>query len=105
MKAVVILILVAFGAFAWFSLPRFDNAQSSAARQQTARGKGLVLALDREKGAVTISHDAMPALNMPPMTMEYTVKNRGQLETLQPMQKVEFEVGYDGKDYLITDIR
>ena len=45
----------------------------------------------------------MPALNM--MTMPYSVRDKNQLANLQPMQKVEFRVTYDGKDYLITDIK
>jgi Cu/Ag efflux protein CusF len=42
---------------------------------------------------------------MPPMTMGYSVKNKDQLSDLQPMQKVDFQVSYDGNDYLITEIK
>ncbi len=37
--------------------------------------------------------------------MSYPVKDRRQLANLRPMQKVEFQVTYDGKDYLITEIK
>ena len=104
-KLLAAILASAFGAFAWFSLPGLDQAQAPGARQQTAIGSGLVLAIDREKGVVTISHRAVPALNMPPMTMGFPVKDKRQLSNLQPMQKVEFQLAYDGNDYLIIDIR
>ena len=37
--------------------------------------------------------------------MGFPVKDRGQLFDLQPMQKVEFQLVYDGNDYLITEIK
>lgn len=39
------------------------------------------------------------------MTMGFPVKDKRQLSNLQPMQKVEFQLAYDGNDYLIIDIR
>jgi len=104
-KLLAVTLVAAFAAFAWFSLPRPDQAQAPGTRYQTAGGSGLVLGIDKEKGIVTISHGAVPALNMPPMTMGFPVKDKRQLSNLQPMQKVEFQLAYDGNDYLITDIR
>lgn len=104
-KLLTVILVAAFAAFAWFSLPGLDQAQGPGAGRQTANGSGLVLSIDKEKGAVTISHGAIPALNMPPMTMGYVVKDKRQLANLQTMQKVEFQVAYDGNDYLILDIR
>ena len=37
--------------------------------------------------------------------MSYAIKDKSQLANLQPMHKVEFRLAYDGKDYLITDIK
>jgi Cu/Ag efflux protein CusF len=47
----------------------------------------------------------VPALNMMAMTMGFAVRDKGQLADLQPMQKVEFQLAYDGNDYLITEIK
>jgi len=106
MKGLLIFSLVAaFSGFAWLSLPGLDQAQVPVAPQQTARGNGVVLGIDKEKGVVTISHGPLPALNMPPMTMGYSVKSKDQLSDLQPMQKVDFQVIYDGSDYLVTEIK
>jgi Cu(I)/Ag(I) efflux system protein CusF len=104
MKTLVVIIAVGmFAAFAWLSLPGVDRTQSGLLQQ--ASGTGMVVAIEKEKRVVTISHGAMPALSMPPMTMAYSVKNKAQLADLKPMQKVEFKVAYDGKDYVITDIK
>lgn len=106
MKTLVVFTLVAaFAGFAWLSLPSLDQAQAPGAGRQTASGSGLVLGIDKEKGVVTISHGPLPALNMPPMTMGYSVKDKALLANLQPLQKVEFRLAYDGKDYLITEIK
>ena len=104
-KLAVFTLVAAFAGFAWLSLPSLDQAQAPGAGQQTANGSGLVQSIDKEKGVVTIKHGPLPALNMMPMTMSYSVKDQNQLANLQPTQKVEFRVTYDGKDYLITDIR
>ena len=106
MKKLLIFALVAvFAGFAWLSLPGLDQAQTPGASQQTASGSGVVLGIDKEKGVVTISHGPLPALNMMAMTMGYFVKDRNLLSNLQPMQKIEFQVTYDGNDYLLTEIK
>ena len=104
-KMWITMLIAAFAVFAWLSLPTFDQAQAPGVRQQTASGTGTVLALDTDKGIVTISHGPLPALNMMPMTMSYVLEDRKQIEKLQPMQKVEFRVVYDGNDYRITEIK
>jgi Cu(I)/Ag(I) efflux system protein CusF len=104
-KWLTIVFVVAFAGFAWLSLPDPDQTQGPGAGRQTASGSGLVLAIDKNKGVVTISHGSLPALSMPPMTMGYPVKDKAQLSGLQPMQKVDFQVSYDGNEYLITDIK
>jgi Cu/Ag efflux protein CusF len=104
-KLLVLVLVVAIAIFAWLALPKPDPAQAPGSGEQTASGSGLVQGIDRERGLVTIAHGPMPALNMMPMTMSYAVRDKGQLVNLQPMQKVEFRVTYDGRTYLITDIR
>lgn len=104
-RLVVILLLAAFAVFAWLSLPKPDGAQAPGAGQQTAFGSGVVQGIDMGAGMVTIKHGPLPALNMMPMTLSYSVRDRNQLAKLQTMQKVEFQVSYDGKAYTITDIK
>ena len=104
-KLLVFTLVAAFLGFAWLLLPSLDQAQAPGASQETARGSGLVQSIDKEKGVVTIKHGPLPALNMMAMTMTYAIKDKSQLANLQPLQKVEFQLAYDGNDYLITEIK
>ncbi len=81
------------------------QAQAPAASEKTAKGTGLIQQIDREKGAVTIKHGPLQGLNMGAMTMSFLVKDKTMLSGLQPLQKVDFELTYDGKRCLITAIK
>ncbi len=104
-RLAVFVVVVAFAGFAWLSLPHPGQPQASGSPLPTAIGSGLVVAIDRGKGVVTISHGSLPALNMTAMTMGFSVEDKNQLSKLQPMQKVKFRLVFDGNDYLITEIR
>ena len=39
------------------------------------------------------------------MTMSFLVKDKAMLSNLQPLQKVNFELTYDGRTYMITKIK
>ena len=81
------------------------QAQAPTASQKTGKGIGLVQQINRDKGAVTIKHGPLQGLDMPAMTMSFLVKDKAMLSNLQPLQKVDFELTHDGKDYLITHIK
>lgn len=104
-KLFVLALVAAFAGFAWLSLPSPDLAQPPGPPQKVTRGSGVVQGIDRDKGIVTIQQVPVPALNMMAMTMSYAVKDRSQIANLQPLQKVEFQLLYDGADYLITEIK
>jgi len=81
-------------------------AQASATSQKTGTGTGLIQKIDKEKGTVTIKHGSIQgALSMGAMTMAFPVKDKAMLANLQPLQKVDFELTYDGRDYTITRIK
>jgi len=110
MKRVLLFILFAAGAPGGAlaqqeSMGQHGMQAAPAAGQKTAKGTGLIQRIDRDKGVVTIKHGPLPALNMTAMTMTYTVRDSRQLANLKPLQKVEFELAYDGKDYAITRIK
>lgn len=116
MKTLLVLVLIAaFAAFAWWLLPPPPQGQTEGTAQATANGKGVVQRIDKGRGVVqhvdkarglvTIKHGPLPELKMMPMTMSFSVKDRSQLANLQAMQEVEFQVSYDGEDYLITEIK
>lgn len=106
MKKLLVLVPVAvFAGFAWLSLPWPDREQAPGAPLQTATGRGTVVVINREQGVVTISHEPLRELNMMAMTMGYLVKDKTRLDNLQPMQRVEFQIVYDGINYVITEIK
>lgn len=104
-KLLVFTLIAAFAGFAWLSLPSPDQARTTSASQNTTSGSGLVQSINNERGVVTIKHGPLPALGMMAMTMSYVVKDKSQLANLRPLQKVEFELSYDGNNYLITEIK
>ncbi len=81
------------------------QAQAPAVSQKTGKATGLIQQIDREKGTVTIKHGPLQGLNMGAMTMSFLVKDKAMLSSLQPLQKVDFELTYDGSKYLITKIK
>jgi Cu(I)/Ag(I) efflux system protein CusF len=101
-KLLVVLLVAAFAAFAWRLLPSPGGTGDSS---QVATGRGVIQSVDQAAGEVTIKHGPLPALNMMAMTMSYRVKDRSRLVSLQPKQEVEFTVGYDGSEYVITEIK
>jgi Cu/Ag efflux protein CusF len=84
--------------------PHTQLAQASAG-QKTGKGTGLIQQVDRDKGTLTIKHGPLQGLDMPAMTMSFQVKDKAMLSNLQPLQKVDFELTYDGKTFLITRIK
>ena len=104
-KSLVLVLVAVFAGFAWLSLPGPDQARTLGASQKTTSGSGLVQSIDKERGVVTIKHGPLPALGMMAMTMSYVVKDKSQLVNLRPPQEVEFELSYDGNNYLITEIK
>ena len=81
------------------------QAQPSATSQKVGTGTGLIQQIDKERGSVTIKHGPLQGLNMSAMTMTFLVKDKAMLLNLQLLQKVDFELTHDGKNYLITHIK
>jgi Cu(I)/Ag(I) efflux system membrane fusion protein len=75
-----------------------DPAKPEAAKPAAAPGaqihkaKGTVKAVERKGGTVEISHEAIPSLKWPAMTMEFQVKDRALLKGVEPGQAVEFDL-------------
>lgn len=76
-----------------------------AATAQEYKGKGLVNSVDMKTGKLNLNMDAVPDLNWPPMTMDFSVNDKNALKNLKPEQKVEFNFIEKGKgQYVITKI-
>ncbi len=78
--------------------------QAPIISQKVSTGTGLIQQIDKERGTVTIKHGPLQGLNMPGMTLSFQVKDKAMLSSLQPLQKVNFELTYDGSKYWVTKI-
>ncbi len=73
---------------------------STASSQDMAEGE--VRRIDASAGKITIRHGEIRNLDMPPMTMVFTVAQLALLENLKAGDKVRFEVEMQSGKMVIT---
>jgi Cu(I)/Ag(I) efflux system membrane fusion protein len=64
----------------------------AASGSQTHKAQGTVEAVDAGAGTVEISHDPIPSLQWPAMTMAFRVRDKAMLGGLKKGQPVEFDL-------------
>ncbi|AVO48786.1 MULTISPECIES: copper-binding protein [Melaminivora] len=93
------------------ALPMAGHAQVSPNSGQTAATApasmtdGEVKKVDSDNGKITLKHGDIKNLDMPGMTMVFTVRDKGQLTNLKPGDKVQFMVIQEGGKMIVTDIQ
>jgi Cu/Ag efflux protein CusF len=65
---------------------------------------GEIRKIDKEAGKITIKHGEIKSLEMPPMTMVFTAKEKSMLDKIQVGDKVKFAVVHEGGKMVVTDI-
>jgi Cu(I)/Ag(I) efflux system periplasmic protein CusF len=82
-----------------------DHAGMHGQASTGASGQGLINSVDQSQGLVNITHEPMPALNWPEMTMDLPVVEGVDLESIRAGDAVRFrvELGAD-QVYRITAI-
>ncbi len=70
-----------------------------------ATGVGVINSVDTEKKMINLTHEPMPQLNWPTMTMDLVVTKRVDLGTVKAGDKVDFKLklGRD-KQYRVIDM-
>lgn len=81
------------------------HEQPAAAQAQSIRGKGVIKAIDMDNKKITIAHEAIPAVNWPPMTMRFTITPQTQLNNVKDGDSVDFTFVQQGNLSLLQDIR
>lgn len=81
----------------------YDGMKQAGTKAHT--GVGIVKGIDAEKGRITVSHEAIPSLGWPAMTMPLPVADASLLAGLAPGRKIEFELVRQGEGYAISAIR
>ncbi|WP_320726414.1 cation efflux system protein CusF [Enterobacter sp. 118C5] len=111
LKAVVFgAISVVFSASLQAEVHQHDamtmNAASDAASEQIIHGKGVVKAVDLTNKKITISHDAIPAIGWPAMTMRFTFTDADEsINALKPGSQVDFSFVQQGNISLLKSIK
>ncbi len=86
----------------------FAQASAPAAGAQTAAPAALtdgeIRKVDAERGKVTIKHGVIQNLDMPPMTMVFTARDKAMLSDLKPGDKVKFVAADEGDKLVVTEI-
>lgn len=74
------------------------------AKMQTMNGhsQGIVKRVNLRDGKITLKHEKIEGLDMPPMTMDFKVLNTSQLEGVKRGSKVTFSVNSEME---ITDLQ
>lgn len=81
-------------------------AMSSTVFSQTDQmTDGVVRKVDKENSKVTIKHEEIKSLDMPPMTMVFVVKNKSLLDKIQVGEAVRFIVIQEGGKLVVTDLK
>jgi len=68
------------------------------------KGTGMIQAVMADKNKINMSHDPIPALKWPEMTMDFDVANIIDLSGFKPGDKVMFELKNRDGNYVITSI-
>lgn len=88
-----------------------QRMQSGATGQQApaddtapVTASGVLEAVDAASNTVNMTHDPIPALDWPQMTMDFKVRDTVPLESFSSGERVEFELEEGESGYVITDL-
>ena len=95
-KTLALTVTLALSALA--PLPGMTQSADSMTR-------GEVRKVDKEAGKITIKHEEIKSLDMPPMAMVFTVKDKSLLDKVQAGDKIKFTAISEGGKLLVTDIQ
>ena len=70
-----------------------------------ALSDGEVRKIDKEAGKITIKHGPIKHLDMPPMSMVFTAKDKTLLDKVKPGDKIRFMAVDEGGKLVVTDIQ
>lgn len=93
----------------WLPATSFAQTEHShdhtSSAPSTALTEGEVTKVNRETSKITIKHGEIKHLEMPAMTMVFTVKDKRLLNVVKPGDQVRFGVIKEGGKLVVTDIQ
>lgn len=82
---------------------KMDSPKTTTTK--TNHGVGIVNTIDAKESKINLTHEAIPSLSWPAMTMDFKVKNKAVLSKLKSGDKVDFDLKEQPKgQYMITKI-
>lgn len=90
-------IPIVLSALMMSSLPAISQVNEMA--------DGVVRKIDKENSKITIKHEEIKSLDMPPMTMVFQVRNTALLDKVKVGEAVKFTVVQDGGKLVVTDLK
>lgn len=103
----VITALFVSTALAWVVAPAYSQQDhgshhASTGVSATDMTTGEVRKIDKVANKITLRHDEIKNLDMPPMTMVFQVKDPAMLEKVQAGDKVRFKAEKVSGAYTVT---
>lgn len=97
----VIITLTPLGSFAQSSIPP-DAMQTVDA---TVPSDGEIRKIDKETGKLTIKHGPIKHLDMPPMSMVFSARDKTLLDKVKVGDKIRFMAIEENGKMVVTDIQ
>ena len=72
---------------------------------QAQSNDGEVRKIEKAQGRVTLKHGELKALDMPPMTMVFVVRDKAMLDTLKAGDKIKFKAVNEGGKFTVTELQ
>lgn len=82
-----------------------DHAKSMAQAAAGDMTDGEVRKVDKEGGKLTLKHADIKSLDMPAMTMVFTVKDKAMLDKLKAGDKIKFKAINDAGKFTVTEMQ
>ena len=104
-SAVLLVAGLVFGAGARAQMAPMTGASGTKATVPAEFTNAEIRKIDKETKKVTLKHEEIKNLGMPPMSMVFEVKDGAVLEKFKAGDKVRFKAIPDSGKYIVTDIQ
>ena len=100
-----IFVAAVLALFALAPPGSFAQTSPAQATDAPALADGEVRKIDKETGKLTLRHGPIRHLDMPPMSMVFTVKDKSLLDKLKAGDRIRFMAVDEGGKMIVTDIQ
>jgi len=93
---------------AWAASHTGGHSDAGKPTAQAATGDmtdAEVRKVDQAGGKLTLKHGPIKSLDMPPMTMVFSVKDKAMLDKLKAGDKIKFKAINDAGKYTVTELQ